>query len=92
MATYSKRSSEDDGEDRLLGQRDLYSSDMQLTAAITHEASWYVARCIEVEVASQGETADEALANLKEALELYFEDTPPEGIEAPIIATVDIAA
>lgn len=33
-----------------------------------------MARCLEIEVASQGETIDDALANLREALELYFED------------------
>ncbi len=66
---------------------------MRLTAAITHEPPWYVARCLEVEVASQGETVEEALANLKEALELYFEDAPvPDMTEPPIIASVDIAA
>jgi predicted RNase H-like HicB family nuclease len=53
----------------------------------------YVARCLEVEVTSQGSSADEALANLKEALELYFENAPrPEGIEPPAIHTVEIAA
>jgi predicted RNase H-like HicB family nuclease len=66
---------------------------MRLTAAITHEPPWYVARCLEVEVASQGETVENALANLKEALELYFEDVPaPESSEPPIIASVEIAA
>ena len=66
---------------------------MQFTAAIVHEGDWHVARCLEVEVASQGHTADEALANLREALELYFEDEDlPEGLEAPIIATVDVPA
>jgi len=66
---------------------------MRFTAAVTHQAPWYVARCLEVEVASQGESADDALANLKEALELYFEGEPlPEGIEPPLIATVEIAA
>jgi predicted RNase H-like HicB family nuclease len=66
---------------------------MRLTAAITHEAPWYVARCLEVEVASQGETVEEALDNLREALELYFEDAPvPDLAEPPIIASVDIAA
>jgi predicted RNase H-like HicB family nuclease len=66
---------------------------MQLTAAITHERAWYVARCLEVEVTGQGETVDEALANLQEALELYFEDAPlPESTEPPIIASVEIAA
>ena len=66
---------------------------MRLTAAVTHEAPWYVARCLDVEVASQGESVEAALANLKEALELYFEDAPfPEEIEPPIIASVEVAA
>jgi predicted RNase H-like HicB family nuclease len=66
---------------------------MEFTAAITHDDSWYVARCLEVEVTSQGETVEEALANLKEALELYFEDeTLPEDLEPPIIATLRLSA
>jgi predicted RNase H-like HicB family nuclease len=66
---------------------------MQFTAAITHEDSWYVARCLEVEVTSQGETVEAALANLKEALELYFEDEAlPENMEPPIIATLSLSA
>lgn len=66
---------------------------MRFTAAVTHDAPLYVARCLEVEVASQGASADEALDNLKEALELYFDGEPlPEGIEPPLIATVEIAA
>jgi predicted RNase H-like HicB family nuclease len=66
---------------------------MRFTAAVTHEGSWQVARCLEVEVASQGETVEEALANLREALELYFEDEMlPESIEPPIIATIELSA
>jgi len=66
---------------------------MRLTAAVNREDPWYVARCLEVEVASQGRTVEEALSNLKEALELYFEDeTPPVGLEPPIIATVELSA
>lgn len=38
------------------------------------EDQWYVSKALEVEVASQGKTEKEALENLKEALELYFED------------------
>jgi predicted RNase H-like HicB family nuclease len=49
---------------------------MRLTAAITKEENWYVAKCLEVEVTSQGYSLEEALENLKEALELYFEGTP----------------
>jgi predicted RNase H-like HicB family nuclease len=64
---------------------------MRLTAAITKEEKWYVAKCLEVEVTSQGETVEEALANLKEALELYFEDGPPiDPIITPIIAPLEV--
>jgi len=66
---------------------------MRLTPAVTHESPWYVARCLDVEVTSQGATVEEALANLQEALELYFEDAPaPDPGEPPIIASVEIAA
>ena len=66
---------------------------VRLTAAVTHEGDWQVVRCLEVEVASQGHTVEEALANLREALELNFEDeTLPEGLEPPVIATVELSA
>jgi len=66
---------------------------MRFTAAVTHEPLWYVARCLEVEVTSQGESVEQALDNLREALELYFEDQPfPEHVDTPIIAPVDIPA
>lgn len=42
-------------------------------SVIWKENKWYVAKALEVEVASQGLNEKEALANLKEALELYFE-------------------
>jgi predicted RNase H-like HicB family nuclease len=66
---------------------------MQFTAAVTHEGDWYVARCLEVEVTSQGTTSDDSLANLREALELYFEDADlPEGLEPPIITAIQLPA
>jgi len=43
------------------------------SASVWQETDWYVAQCLEVEVASQGETEEEALENLREAIELYFE-------------------
>lgn len=49
---------------------------MRFTAAISRDEGWYVAGCLEVEVASQGRSVEEAQANLKQALELYFEDEP----------------
>ena len=63
---------------------------MRLTAAVTRDDDAFVAQCLEVDVASQGETFEEAMANLKEALELYFEDTPREVPASPIIAPIDI--
>jgi predicted RNase H-like HicB family nuclease len=47
----------------------------QLSASVWREGEWHVSQCLEVDVASQGETEEEGLTNLKEALELYFE--PP---------------
>jgi len=52
----------------------------QLTAIIEREGSGYVALCPEVDVASQGNTVDEARNNLKEALELFFETASPREI------------
>ncbi len=42
------------------------------TSVITQEKKWYVARCIELGVVTQGKTIEAAHANLKEALELYL--------------------
>ena len=42
------------------------------TARIAQEDGWHVAQCLEVDVASQGESEEEALANLGEALTLAF--------------------
>jgi predicted RNase H-like HicB family nuclease len=52
----------------------------QLTAMIEREGDGYVALCPEVDVASQGGTVDEARANLREALELFFETASAEEI------------
>jgi len=54
-----------------------------LTALVFKEENWYVAKCLEVEVASQGKTKKEALKNLKEALELYFEDEKEISFKPP---------
>jgi len=43
---------------------------------VQKDETWYVAMCIDNSVASQGKTVEEALDNLKEALELYYEDAP----------------
>ncbi len=52
------------------------------TASVWREGEWFVAQCLEVDVASQGESEAEALANLREALELHFE--PPVATLRPV--------
>jgi predicted RNase H-like HicB family nuclease len=57
------------------------------TASLWQEGSWYVAQCLEVDVASQGTSEEEALDNLREALELHFE--PPVPTVAPRVRKVE---
>jgi predicted RNase H-like HicB family nuclease len=64
---------------------------MRLQAAIVREERGYVAQCLEVDVASQGSTPEAALTNLKEALELFFEDEPRPAIVPAQVRTVEIA-
>jgi len=51
------------------------------TAILEREGDGYVALCPELDVASQGNTTQEAIANLKEAVELFLECADPEEIE-----------
>ena len=52
----------------------------QLTAIVEREGNGYVSLCPELDVASQGETIEEACNNLREALELFFETASPEEV------------
>lgn len=60
----------------------------KFTASVWREGDWFVAQCLEVDVASQGESEQEALANLREALELHFE--PPTATVAPRVHTIEV--
>ncbi len=53
----------------------------QLTAIIEREADGYVSLCPELDIASQGDTIEEARDNLREALELFFETATPTEIQ-----------
>ena len=61
--------------------------DIRVTAVIQQEDDWYVAKCLENYVASQGKTLEEAMTNLREALELYFEDMDEVPISKPTFVT-----
>jgi predicted RNase H-like HicB family nuclease len=54
----------------------------QLTAIIERENEGYVSLCPELDIASQGDTVEEARENLREALELFFETASKEEIQA----------
>jgi predicted RNase H-like HicB family nuclease len=53
----------------------------QLTAFIEREGSGYVSLCPELDIASQGNSIEDARENLREALELFFETASPEEIQ-----------
>jgi predicted RNase H-like HicB family nuclease len=54
---------------------------LNLTAVLEKEGDGFVSLCPEVDVASQGRTVEEALANLKEAVELFLECAAPEEVQ-----------
>lgn len=60
----------------------------RFSASIVRDGEWFVAQCLDVDVVSQGKTPEEALANLKEALELYFE--PPVATPLPEVYNVEV--
>jgi len=53
----------------------------QFTAIIEREENLYVALCPELDIASQGETVEQARTNLIEALKLFFETASPREID-----------
>jgi len=53
----------------------------QLTAIIEREGNGYISLCPELDIASQGDTIEEARKNLQEALELFFESASKEEIK-----------
>ncbi len=54
------------------------SSTRHLTALIEREGDGYVSLCPELDIASQGDSVEEARRNLAEAVELFFETASPE--------------
>ncbi|WP_250290954.1 type II toxin-antitoxin system HicB family antitoxin [Frankia sp. CiP1_Cm_nod1] len=64
-------------------------AEQQLTVVVYREEDGFVARCLEVEVASDGDTEQEAIANIREALELYFEDG--DAVEAHLVDQAKVA-
>ncbi len=58
---------------------------------IQKEENWYVAKCLDNNVASQGKTIEESIKNLKEALELYYENEEPISPKETYVTTLEVA-
>jgi predicted RNase H-like HicB family nuclease len=64
---------------------------LHLTAAVSREGDWYVARCLEIEATSQGQTVEEAIANLRDVVEVYLEEEPaPSASSPPLVTSFDV--
>ena len=53
------------------------TTNLQVTAVIEREGNLYVSLCPELDIASQGNSVEEAVKNLREALELFVETASP---------------
>lgn len=53
----------------------------QFTSIIQRDGDWYVAWCPELDIASQGQTIEEASQNLREALKLFLETASAQEIQ-----------
>ncbi len=63
----------------------------RLTAILYREDEVYVAECPEVGTASQGDSIEEALANLREATELYLEECPRPALAPRLLTTFEVS-
>ena len=61
------------------------------TVTITREDDWFVAKCLENSVASQGKTIDEAMDNLREAVTLFYEDEQLPVFSQTYVTTLEVA-
>jgi len=57
-------------------------------ANVWRAGKWYVSQCVELDIASHGASEDEALANLKEALEFYF--AAPRATPPPQVRMIEV--
>jgi predicted RNase H-like HicB family nuclease len=66
-------------------------STRRLTAVTWREGNGYVALCPDVDVASQGDTVQEARANLTEALQLFLETASPAELAERLRIDVEVS-
>ncbi len=64
---------------------------MKFTVIVQKEEDWYVSKCLDNSVTSQGKTIEESLKNLQEALELFYETEEPEQPKQILVTTLEVA-
>ena len=69
----------------------------KLSAIVEEEENLFVSHCVELQVASQGKSIEEALANLKEAVQLYIKHAEPEELsrlnsKTSVVATITVGS
>lgn len=66
----------------------------KFTVTIIPEGKWFVARCLELGVVSQGKSVEAAQRNIQEAVEIYLEDNPQTkrylSKKAPFVTTLEL--
>jgi predicted RNase H-like HicB family nuclease len=60
----------------------------RFSASIWQEDEWFIAQCVQIDIASQGATEDEALENLRDALELHF--SQPVATIVPHVRDIEV--
>lgn len=73
---------------RVKGEEEM---SIKYNVIIQKEENWYVAKCLDNNVASQGKSIEEALENLKEAIELYNENEEPILPKEIFVTTLEVA-
>lgn len=64
---------------------------MKLSAIIQRDHDGYVSLCPELDIASQGDTIEQAKSNLQEALDLFFECAPHEEIHQRLTGEIYVS-
>lgn len=76
---------------RMIRKENAMTCSVVITTEKTEKHFWYLAKDVVSGVASEGLTLDEALANLKEALQLYYEDMPNTPSQNVMFTTMEVS-
>ena len=73
-----------------MAKKGAINMSIKYNVIVQKEENWYVAKCIDNSIASQGKSIEEALNNLKEAIELYYQDEKPIMPKQVLVTTLEV--